>query len=471
MRRRILGLFTAVLFVSGIVPVVAAIPQWYGNNPSPAATLGIAATPMGHGYYTFDIQGGVFTHGDARYHGSVPELRRTNPAIGPALAVDLAPTLTDGGYWVLDEAGGIFGFGDAPFLGSVPGLRNAGIAIGPGLLIDLAPVGTRGYYLMDEQGGVFTFGNLAFHGSIPGLREQGVPIGPADPVEIAPRGPAGYWMLDSTGGVFSFGDAPFFGSLPQRGVQARAVAMASAPGGNGYWILDEGGGVHAFGNAESFGSASALLGGVPAVGLSASPDGSGYWVVAADGRVFAFGIASGETRAPLDSPPANPPPPTGNTATFGDSTAEVPWCQGDTTRQSASYADGRVVLTVDAVCPSNPHTDHRWIDGLSGVLFGLNMDDNDDDAEYFVDIFNFNDTGYSYRVERASDEAVTCTAGANWDGSSLFAASFSDNCIDDPSSFEFASIMFWDEDPYDDGSFDIDIAPDSGAFLGPVTRP
>lgn len=277
----------AALVVGAATPVHAAHPvRHHGDSPSSARASRISATPSGDGYYTMDVGGGVFTHGDAAFHGSVPQLRERGHAIGPAGLIDLSVTTTGDGYWILDGAGGIFTFGDAGFIGSVPTLANEGHPVGPAPVVDLGPTSTdAGYYVADADGGVFAFGDARFSGSIPGLREQGHQIGPARAVAITPtaRG-RGYWILDDRGGVFSFGDAPYFGSLPERGVIAQAIDMEATPDGAGYWVSTRGGGVHAFGSAEFFGRAAAPRD-APAVDFAASPHGAGYWVLLENGVV------------------------------------------------------------------------------------------------------------------------------------------------------------------------------------------
>jgi len=287
---------TLSIAVLGLPAAASHAPRHLGNMPSPMGGIRISATPTGSGYFTMDGLGGIFTHGDARFFGSVPGLRQQGHSIGAARVVDLSTTTDGRGYWILDDAGGIFTFGNANFFGSVPGLRNAGLAIGMARVLDLAPTASNGgYYLLDEAGGVFTFGDAIFYGSIPQLRERGVAIGEADVVAITPfpRG-GGYWMLDESGGLFSFGRAPFLGSLPGRGIAARAIAMAATPNGDGYWIATADGGVHAFGAAKYFGSAVGKTGGNPVTGFSASPHGTGYWLLVSSGHVIVYPGGAGE---------------------------------------------------------------------------------------------------------------------------------------------------------------------------------
>ena len=69
------------------------------------------ATPSGGGYWLVARDGGVFTFGDARFHGS--SAGRGGPVVG------LDATRTSGGYWIADRAGAVSHFGDAPALGDM----------------------------------------------------------------------------------------------------------------------------------------------------------------------------------------------------------------------------------------------------------------------------------------------------------------------------------------------------------------
>jgi hypothetical protein len=62
--------------------------------------------------------------------------------------------------------GGIFTFGDAAFHGSLPGLAAADARTGKRIRATAAGVG---YYILGDDGRVFGFGAAAPHGSIPGL--------------------------------------------------------------------------------------------------------------------------------------------------------------------------------------------------------------------------------------------------------------------------------------------------------------
>ncbi len=114
------------------------------------------ATPTGDGYYMIGSDGGVFSFGDAEFHGSTGSLTLNQPVVG------IAPDPDGSGYWLAAADGGIFAF-DAPFLGSLP-------AIAPVLnqpVVGAIPFGS-GYLMVAADGGIFNFSDLAFLGSLGG---------------------------------------------------------------------------------------------------------------------------------------------------------------------------------------------------------------------------------------------------------------------------------------------------------------
>ncbi len=76
------------------------------------ADRGVAATPDGGGYWLVASDGGMFTYGDAAFHGSTGALKLNKPIVG------MAATRDGGGYWLVASDGGVFNEGDAAFTGS-----------------------------------------------------------------------------------------------------------------------------------------------------------------------------------------------------------------------------------------------------------------------------------------------------------------------------------------------------------------
>jgi N-acetylmuramoyl-L-alanine amidase len=75
------------------------------STASPAATVAIAASPDGKGYWLLAADGGVFSFG-VPFHGSVPARQPY------ANAVELRVTDSGGGYYVAGRDGAVFAFGD-----------------------------------------------------------------------------------------------------------------------------------------------------------------------------------------------------------------------------------------------------------------------------------------------------------------------------------------------------------------------
>jgi hypothetical protein len=75
----------------------------------------MALTPDGLGYWLVASDGGIFSFGDAVFHGGTGGIHLNQPIVG--MAVDI----TGAGYWLVASDGGIFTFGDAGFYGSTGG--------------------------------------------------------------------------------------------------------------------------------------------------------------------------------------------------------------------------------------------------------------------------------------------------------------------------------------------------------------
>jgi ribosomal protein L24E len=77
----------------------------------------MAPTPSGNGYWEVASDGGIFTFGDAVYHGSTGNLNLNKPIVG------LAVTPDGNGYWLVASDGGVFSFGNAMFYGSTGAIK------------------------------------------------------------------------------------------------------------------------------------------------------------------------------------------------------------------------------------------------------------------------------------------------------------------------------------------------------------
>ena len=322
---------------SAVNPASASVTTPY------LASVAMAATPTGHGYWLVGLDGGVFSFGDALYLGSLPGL---HVAVKNIVGIDATP---DGhGYWLAGADGGVFAFGDAAFYGSLPGVLGRPA---PNPITGLAetPDG-HGYWLVGADGGVFSFGDAQFYGSLPGIGVQptSVRFTQSDQfnafvdysgvVSIQPTPDGhGYWLVGPDGSVFAFGDAGFYGSLPSalgtrivpstphagalgsravvgtgHAAEVPIVGFAPTADGHGYSMVADDGTVYSFGDARFLGSLPSVGIQVPPVritgfarpstvqlalplatvsGITGTPDGNGYWIVSLDGGVFSFGDA------------------------------------------------------------------------------------------------------------------------------------------------------------------------------------
>ncbi|MGD0882115.1 MAG: hypothetical protein ABSB09_11165 [Acidimicrobiales bacterium] len=234
--------------------------------------VGMTATPNGKGYWNVAADGGLFSFGDAAFHGSMGGQPLNQPIVG------MASTADGKGYWEVASDGGIFAFGDAGFHGSMGGLPLNQPIVGMARTSD-----GGGYWEVASDGGIFAFGDAHFYGST-GALHLNKPIVSMTPT---PSG-HGYWLVASDGGVFAFGNASFYGSMGGQSLNQPVVTMAN-DGSGGYWLIGADGGVFSFGTAPFYGSTGNLTLVQPVVGMAPGLHGLGYWMVAADGGIFAFG--------------------------------------------------------------------------------------------------------------------------------------------------------------------------------------
>ena len=231
------------------------------------------------GYWVNASDGGVFSFGNAQFHGSTGGMRLNKPVVG------IAATHDAGGYWEVASDGGVFSFGDAHFWGSTGSIVLNKPVVG----MAVTPDG-GGYWLVASDGGIFAYGDALFHGSTGSMVLNRPVIG-----MVPTHDGGGYWLIASDGGVFAFGDAGFFGSLGSAPPATALVGVAPTPGGGGYWVLGANGTVYPFGDAPQVGVAagSPALSGMrsPMTGLIPDVSGQGFDAVNGAGQVFAYGDA------------------------------------------------------------------------------------------------------------------------------------------------------------------------------------
>ena len=234
--------------------------------------VGMAATSDDNGYWLVASDGGIFSYGDAQFHGSLGALTLNKPIVG------MAPTADNGGYWLVASDGGVFALGDAQFQGSLGALKLNKPIVGMAATAD-----GQGYWLVASDGGVFSFGDAQFQGSLGALKLNKPIVGMA-----ATADGHGYWLVASDGGIFSFGDAQFHGSLGALTLNKPIVGMAATADGQGYWLVASDGGIFSFGDAQFYGSLGAQVPSAPIVGVLAEHNGAGYTLAGADAATYAF---------------------------------------------------------------------------------------------------------------------------------------------------------------------------------------
>jgi hypothetical protein len=249
---------------NSVRPVAGAPVLPGGAGPALNQSLvDITATPSGRGYWTVAADGGVFSHGDAKFFGSTGALTLAEPVTA------IAATKSGNGYWLAAADGGIFSFGDAAFFGS---LVHPGAASLAAPVVDMArtPSG-NGYWLVAADGGVFAFGDATFQGAATSIPHRA----PIIAITPTPSG-FGYFLLALDGGVFSFGDARFAGAAVDGRHYATGIAIPS--NGRGYMVARTDGSVIGFGGAPSVAAPFDFKVGQHPVIAIASRSGGGAWL-------------------------------------------------------------------------------------------------------------------------------------------------------------------------------------------------
>ena len=137
-----------------------------------APVVGLAATPSGQGYWVVAADGGVFTYGDATFHGSLPAQSVTDRVAA------MAATASGNGYWLAGASGTVHAFGDAPDAGSLSGPS-------PGEVVGLAPTpDAAGYWALEGPPRLATAAAVPLGTftvtcyDLPGHTATGAPTGP-----------------------------------------------------------------------------------------------------------------------------------------------------------------------------------------------------------------------------------------------------------------------------------------------------
>jgi hypothetical protein len=172
------------------------------------SVVGMAPTPDGGGYWLVASDGGIFSFGDAAFHGSTGALHLNRPIVG------MAPTPDGGGYWLVASDGGVFTFGDAGYYGSTA--ESGGSALG----IVISP-SVSGYTLVGSDGTATTFGP-------PGVAATALPPTSAPP----PPAPATSTTTStSSTTTTTTASSPATPTQPTNGIQQGVYVGAADPTG------------------------------------------------------------------------------------------------------------------------------------------------------------------------------------------------------------------------------------------------
>jgi hypothetical protein len=108
------GAVPAMTYTWADAQAAGAGPGGIGSGTVAGSTTTTALSD--NGYWQVASDGGIFSFGDAGYHGSAGGA----PLNRPIVLMEAAPD--GGGYWLVASDGGIFSFGDGGFFGSAGGL-------------------------------------------------------------------------------------------------------------------------------------------------------------------------------------------------------------------------------------------------------------------------------------------------------------------------------------------------------------
>jgi hypothetical protein len=184
--------------------------------------VAIVSSASGNGYWILEsgLSGaGTIAHfGDAAFFGDTQTLATQQHAGFNGMPVGMAATPMGNGYWEVHSDGGVFSFGAAKYFGSLGGVRLSAPIIGMAATID-----GKGYWLAGADGKVYPFGNAAHFAGV-GVRLARPVVGIA-----ANAGGPGVWLTARDGGVFALGGAPYLGSMGGKPLHQPVFGIAARP--------------------------------------------------------------------------------------------------------------------------------------------------------------------------------------------------------------------------------------------------
>jgi hypothetical protein len=164
------------------------VDDGFGGKVYQAFTLIIGLTNVGGlGYWMVASDGGIFSYGNAKFHGSEGGKKLNKPI------VDFAATPGGKGYWEIASDGGIFAFGNAKFHGSEGGHPIASPMVSFG-----ATSTGKGYWEVTAKGVVYPFGKAATYGHPSSVTSTVTGFCPTSDDK-------GYYEVTKTGTVYHLG--------------------------------------------------------------------------------------------------------------------------------------------------------------------------------------------------------------------------------------------------------------------------
>ena len=103
-----------------LAPSADQVHAFSGSAGIPGPPSPPPPAPPNSSYWEVASDGGIFTFGNAAFHGSMGGKPLNRPIVG------MAATPDDNGYWLVASDGGIFNYGDAGFFGSTGGSATGG---------------------------------------------------------------------------------------------------------------------------------------------------------------------------------------------------------------------------------------------------------------------------------------------------------------------------------------------------------
>jgi hypothetical protein len=201
-------------------------------------------------------------------------------------------TCGNAGYGFVASDGGVFSYGDAIFHGSLGGQSLHAAVVG------MAATPTDTATTWSSQTARCT--------SLPMLDRSVTRVvhlnRPIVGMAVTPSG-FGYWLVASDGGIFAYGDATahFYSSTGGIHLVSPIIGISAAIDSLGYYLYAKDGGMFVFQQRPPFGpqvhepffgSAGGSARANPIVGARLAADGQGYWFDDSAGIIYNFGLSA-----------------------------------------------------------------------------------------------------------------------------------------------------------------------------------